>query len=657
LLSKKSFVPHVKYIKILAAKGGKPVDAYSLFLVFLAIYIAALVGIGLYSAHRQRSVTDFWLAGRELGPITIGFSAASAWITASALLLATGLFLLIGIGSIWIWVFPNIAGLIIIAAISGRIKNIPALTQPELMEIRYDPMIRAPVAVAVTVMMILFSVTDFIGFKLVLGTFFGIEPFYAIIIMAASVALYVSVGGFRAVVWTDLLQYILLAGLAIYVAALALDLCATKGVSLVTASSMLGPDWWNPFILGGLLGALVFMIALLPGWVAEQDPWQKIWAARDEASAKRGLLLGAALLALVYFCCLLTAIGLSVLYPRPAGEVDAEMLYLKIISDNVSPSLLALLTIGFAAASMSCTDTFATSGASCISRDLIQRHLWPTATMKQMLIVNRALVIIMIAISSAIALNVNSIMDAVIIATVIGTTSYFFPIIGGLYWKRATKWGAMAALVVGGGTQILLIIYELFLLKQPLDSISPLLTEHGVLLGLFLSAISFFCVSLSTKPTEDIRLAPFFPDIAEKVFGIGIPKVDKNSSHYHEIMTKLEEKMAGNRAHFNLAIDLVPVRADGASTTGELKWEQFVEKLTAMHSLWFTPTGSHIVYRLTQADMLACVKMVRGDKNQIWLSAEPKSELYERLKDELYLAYEEIEDALPEFGMTASILP
>lgn len=76
-------------------------------------------------------MTDFWLAGKGLGPVIIGFSSASAWITASALLLATGLFLLIGIGSIWIWVFPNIAGLIIIAAISGRIKNIPALTQPE----------------------------------------------------------------------------------------------------------------------------------------------------------------------------------------------------------------------------------------------------------------------------------------------------------------------------------------------------------------------------------------------------------------------------------------------------------------------------------------------------------------------------------------------
>jgi len=630
-------------------------DAYSLFIAFLVVYIAALAGIGLYFSRRQRSVTDFWLAGRELGPITIGFSAASAWITASALLLATGLFLLIGVGSIWVWVFPNIAGLIIIAAISGRIKNIPALTQPELMEIRYDPIVRAPVAVAVTIMMILFSVTDFIGFKLVLGTFFGIEPFFAVAIMAASVAFYVSVGGFRAVVWTDLLQYILLAGLAVYVAALSLGLTAQKGVSLMAASTSLGSDWWNLFIMGGLMGALVFQLALLPGWVAEQDPWQKIWAARDERSAKRGLLLGAGLLALVYFCCLVTAIGLSVLYPRPAGEADAEMLYLKIISDNVSPTLLALLTIGFAAASMSCTDTFATSGASCISRDLIQRHLRPTATMKEMLLVNRILVIIMVAISAFIALNVNSIMDAVIIATVIGTTSYFFPIIGGLYWKRATKWGALAALVVGGGTQILLIAYELFWLKQPLDGISPLLTEHGVLVGLTLSALFFVGVSLATKPAEDIRLAPFFSDVAERVFGGGIPPVDKKSSRYQDIITHIECKVSGKRAHLDLIVDLVPVRADGAEMPEEMKWEPFVNKLKEIHKLWFTPTGSHIVYRLSQADMLACVKVVRADKNQIWISAEPRSEQCERQKDELFLAYEEIEDALLEFGMTASV--
>jgi len=629
-------------------------DAYSLFLIFLAIYVAVLLGIGLYFSRRQKSVTDFWLAGRELGPIVIGFSAASAWITASALLLATGLFLLIGVGSIWIWVFPNIAGLIIIAAISGRIKNIPALTQPELMEIRYDPMIRAPVALAVTIMMILFSVTDFIGFKLVLGTFFGIDPYYAVALMAVSVALYVSVGGFRAVVWTDILQYILLAGLAVYVATLALDLTAIKGVSLLAAASDLGAEWWDPLLLGGLMGALVFLVALLPGWVAEQDPWQKIWAARDAASAKRGLMLGSVLLALVYLCCFLTAIGLSVLYPRPTGEVEAEMLYLKLISDNVPGWLLALLTIGFAAASMSCTDTFATSAASCISRDLVQRHLRPAATMKEMLVINRILVIIMITIAAAIALHANSIVDAVIIATVIGTTSYFFPIIGGLYWKRANRWGAMAALIAGGGTQILLISYEQFWLKQPLDSISPYLTEHGVLVGLTLSALFFIGVSLATRPEPDIHLAAFFPEIAEKVFCRDLPRADRKSARYIEVISLVEEKIAGERSHLNLVISHSATgeggRGDGQ---GELPWERFVAMITQKYPVWFTPTGSHILYRLSQADMLACVKMVRGDKSHIWLSAEPRLEQTQRLKDELFLAYEEIEETLAALGMKA----
>jgi len=239
------------------------------------------------------------------------------------------------------------------------------------------------------------------------------------------------------------------------------------------------------------------------------------------------------------------------------------MLYLRIISDNVASWLLALLTIGFAAASMSCTDTFATSGASCISRDLVQRHLWPTATMKEMLVINRILVVVMIAISASIALNVNSIMDAVIIATVIGTTSYFFPIIGGLYWRRATKWGALSALIAGGGTQILLISYELFWLKQPLDTISPLLTEHGVLAGLSLSALFFVGVSLLTRPTEDIRLAPFFPDVAKKVFGAGIPAVDRTGLRYQEVITQIEEKIAGERINLHLFIDVMPVRAMG----------------------------------------------------------------------------------------------
>jgi len=355
---------------------------------------------------------------------------------------------------------------------------------------------------------------------------------------------------------------------------------------------------------------------------------------------------------LVYIFCLLSAIGLSVIYPRPSGEVEAEMLYLRIISDNVPGWLLGLLTIGFAAASMSCTDTFATSGASCLSRDLIQRYLWPTATVKEMLVVNRILIVIMVFLSAFIALNVESIMDAVIIATVIGTTSYFFPIIGGLYWKRATKWGAMAALVVGGGTQILLISYEQFWLKEPLDSISPYLVEHGVLVGLSLSALFFLGASLATRQAEDIRLAPFFPDIAERVFEGSTPGMDRTSPIYQRISAKIEEKPAGERIHLRLAIEYSPAREE--KEHANLIWKPFVESLKESNSIWFTPTGSHVAYRLSQADMLACVKMVHGSTRQIWLDADPKGESIERQRDELVVAYQEIERVLAEIGLAAS---
>ncbi len=173
---------------------------------------------------------------KELGAGIIGLSTAASWINASALLLATGMFLLIGVGSIWLWVFPNIAALIIVAAIVEGSRISLHFTQPELMEIRYDPLIRAPVALAVTVMMVLFSASDFIGFKLVLGSFYRIEPFYAILIMAASVAFYVSVGGFRAVVWADLPKYALLAVLAVSVAAMALWLPVQKGISITATA-------------------------------------------------------------------------------------------------------------------------------------------------------------------------------------------------------------------------------------------------------------------------------------------------------------------------------------------------------------------------------------------------------------------------------------
>jgi len=276
------------------------------------------------------------------------------------------------------------------------------------------------------------------------------------------------------------------------------------------------------------------------------------------------------------------------------------------------------------------------------------------------MVINRVLVVLMIAVSATIALNVESIMDAVIIATVIGTTSYFFPIMGGLFWKRATRWGALAAVIVGGGTQITLISYEKFWLKAPLETAAPklasygILAEHGVLIGLSLSALVFVGISLATARPEPARLAPFFADVVRELYGDGALVADRTDPEYGNVVAQIEEKVTGERAHLHLRLDIAPLMTDGGKIDERLEWNGFLERLESKHNAWFELTGKDTIYRLTQADMLASVKMVRGARLQIWLSAEPRRDLIERQKDEIYLSYREIEETLLGLGLSAT---
>ena len=80
-----------------------------------------------------------------------------------------------------------------------------------------------------------------------------------------------------------------------------------------------------------------------------------------------------------------------------------------------------------------------------------------------------------------------------------------------------------------------------------------------------------------------------------------------------------------------------------------------METLKALHPTWYTPTGSHVVYRLSQADMLACVKMVRGDDLQVWLSAETRVSQMRGRETRSIWHLREAQDALLELGLTATV--
>ncbi|MDY0130263.1 MAG: sodium:solute symporter family protein, partial [Methanosarcina vacuolata] len=351
----------------------------------------------------------------------------------------------------------------------------------------------------------------------------------------------------------------------------------------------------------------------------------------------------------VFAACAVIAIALNSVYPEiakmgfPAGMGLAEPALLNFVNTRFAsaPVIIALSAIGLAAASMSCTDTFSTSGASCVSRDIFQRYIKPDATMKEMLAVNRISVIAIILAATAGSFVIPNIIDAIQIATFIASSSYFFPLMGGLYWKRATKEGAFAGMVVGFLVQVVLVALDL--IKTPplgtnyLETIHPILTGHGVIVGMTVSAIVFFGVSLMTKPSSKIHLAPFFEEEAEKLAHYEAKGVSETDKSYSAFLENVDEKITGERAHLQLNL----------RASGNLNWHEITERLKISYPAWITPTGIDSVYRLTHGDMLSCVAITRGSGDRdIWLKAEPTLETVGRQKRELFTAYEELTKVL-----------
>ncbi len=638
-------------------------ESYQIFLILMAVYLLGLIGIGFYFTKRQRSITDFWLAGRKISSIGVGFSAASSWMTAGGILAVIGFYMLLGMGSIWGFVAPNILALLLIALLAGKIKHLPAITQPELLEQRYSSTMRGPVAIIIAIVMVLFAVADIKGLSLVLEIFFGLPPIYAAAIVALAISVYVTLGGFSAVIWTDMIQFIMLATFSIAIALVVVNAATTGSadVPAISTSELFGnvpSDWWNPFIIG-LPAVMIFIFAIIPGWVTEQDPWQRIWAAKDEKSARNGMIMGSFLIFLIFgVACTVIAIGLNHLYPSiPASFADigmgamaqAEPALLVFIVENLSPLALGLCAVGLAAAAMSSADTFATSGGSCLSRDIYQRYIKPDATMKQMMAVNRIALLIIVAMATILSFYIQSIIDVIHIATFIASASYFFPLMGGLFWKRATKEGALAGLIVGAVAQIGLTVIDLAntppLAPAYLDTIHPVLSNHGVIVGMLLSGIAFFGVSLATKPSSAVNLAPFFADEAEKLEKEAMV-VDESDPEYKKLVTNLEKEITGDRASVKLNLE--------ASAT--INWDKFVNELKSIHPSWVTPTGRDSVYRLTKADMLACVSLTRGEsEKEIWFASEPLAADLDLSTKEFLVAFKQVAEALANIGILMTL--
>jgi cation/acetate symporter len=161
-----------------------------------------------------------------------------------------------------------------------------------------------------------------------------------------------------------------------------------------------------------------------------------------------------------------------------------------------------LVAAGGMAAAMSTADGLILAIANALSHDIYYKMIDPKADVKKRLIVARLLLVVIGALGAYIAsMRLTSILGAVAWAFDFAMSGLFFPLVLGVWWKRATRSGAIAGMLLGlaSGTAYLIYVAPAFMAKTPWLGIDHL--RFGII-GASVSLVAMIVVSLMTEEED-----------------------------------------------------------------------------------------------------------------------------------------------------------
>jgi len=338
--------------------------------------------------------------------------------------------------------------------------------------------------------------------------------FYSILIMGIVIGIYTFLGGLRAVVYTDVIQCVVMLGGSLFV--LFFGIFKLGGVSefveIITSmgertkdhfSLVLPVDTKTPHPWSGILFGLGFVLANAY-WIGNQSIVQRSLGARSMADAKASYIFGALLKILIPFAMVVPGI-ISLAYNPNIADADKAMATL--IKEIMPTGLLGIFFAAFLAGLMSSVDSFLNSAATVWTTDIYKKYFKPNADDTHYLLVGRTFTIIFILVAIYVAQFATGFESLYDLAQ---TLLSFFQgpslaiIILGVLWKRATGTGALVGLI-GGVLFSALLMWVHSTATIPLFQVSePFL--YVALWSFILSIILTVIVSINTKQEADEKL-------------------------------------------------------------------------------------------------------------------------------------------------------
>ena len=494
-------------------------------ILFLVLFFASMIGVGIYSRKHATNVNDFVLGGRSVGPWLTAFAYGTSYFSAVVFVGYAGQFgYKYGISATWIGIGNAVIGSLIAWIVLGRrtrvmTKHLSAATMPDYFGKRYDSNALKIVASAIAfIFLIPYTASVYNGLSRLFGMAFDIPYAVCVIVMAALTGVYVILGGYMATAINDFIQGIIMIFgiIAVIVAVLdgqggfyeaifklseiESDVPLTMGQKGVFAS-FFGPD------LPNLIGVVI--LTSLGTWGLPQMV-HKFYAIKDEKAIKTGTIISTFFAVVVAGGCYFLG-GFGRLFDTPA-IYDANG---KIVYDAIVPGMLSTLPdilIGIVivlvlSASMSTLSSLVLTSSSTLTLDLIKGNIVKNMDEKKQLLCMRIMLVVFIVISVVIALD-----PPTFIAQLMGISwgalagAFLAPFMYGLYWKGVTKASVWASFAAGVGITVANMFFKF--IASPINA-----GAIAMIAGLIIVPI----VSLITPKMKKEKVDEIFTCLDEKV--------------------------------------------------------------------------------------------------------------------------------------------
>lgn len=494
-------------------------------IIFLVIFFAVMLGVGLYSRKHATNVSDFVLGGRSVGPWLTAFAYGTSYFSAVVFVGYAGQFgYKYGISATWIGIGNAIIGSLLAWIILGRrtrvmSKHLSASTMPDYFGKRYDSNALRIAASAISfIFLIPYTASVYNGLSRLFGMAFDIPYAVCVIAMAALTGVYVILGGYMATAINDFIQgIIMLFGIVAVIAAvlngqggfyeaiyklseIESDVPLTLGQQGVFAS-FFGPD------LPNLIGVVI--LTSLGTWGLPQMV-HKFYAIKDEKSIRSGTIISTIFAIIVSGGCYFLG-GFARLFDTPAIYAeDGSIIYDAIVPGMLSTLpdiLIGIVIVLVLSASMSTLSSLVLTSSSTLTLDLVKGNIIKDMDEKKQLLCMRIMLVFFIAISVVIALD-----PPTFIAQLMGISwgalagAFLAPFMYGLYWKGVTKAAVWASFVCG----VLLTVSNMFFkfIDSPINA-----GAVAMIAGLIIVPV----VSLITPKMEKKKVDSVFACLDESV--------------------------------------------------------------------------------------------------------------------------------------------